>query len=563
MKKAVKQSTLTFIMSGVSILAMFLMAVAIILFSRVTAQIDQANEDRFALTSNANKFMNGSTYLTDEVRAYAATANEKHYNNYWNEVNNVKSRDEGVAAMKEIGITQDEQEMINKMSGISNELVPLEENAMVRAREGDRDGALAYVYGEEYTNSIAQIKALREQFLNTLDTRTAKEIHVLSQWASLYRLLILITVILVALIQVQSILVIRRRILAPLVAVRDQMGEIATGNLSAAFSMESDTSEIGTLVHSIHVTKEELKTYIKDIDEKLAQMANGNMNLEIGRNYQGEFRPIQEAMSQIIDALNAALIDINMAAEHVTEKAEEVSADSQTLTQGATEQAASIKELSDNSREMSEQVKTIAQDASTAHVNSIQASQQLILSNEKMKMLSTAMDNISNASNQIGGIIKTIEDIAFQTNILALNASVEATRAGVSGKGFAVVADEVRNLASKSGEAAQNTASLIENTLKLVKEGTKLTSETTEALTEAVNISRHSAELIEDIAASSSNQSQSLEELNKGMEQISVVVQTNASMAEKFAMSSQTLNNQAQRLKASVGRFRLKDEALV
>ncbi len=562
MKKAVKQSTLTFILNGVSIIAMFLMAVAIILFSRVTTQIDQANEDRFDLTSNANKFMNGSTYLTDEVRAYAATANEKHYNNYMNEVNNVKSRDEGVAAMKKIGITQDEQEMINKMSSISNELVPLEENAMARAREGDRDGALAYVYGEEYTNSIAQIKALREQFLNTLDTRTAKEIHVLSQWASLYRLLILITVILVALIQVQSILVIRKKILTPIMAVRDQMGEIASGNLSAAFSMESDTSEIGTLVHSIHVTKDELKTYIKDIDEKLAQMANGNMNLEIGRNYQGEFHPIQEAMSQIVDALNAALVDINMAAEHVTEKAEEVSADSQTLTQGATEQA-SIKELSDNSREMSEQVKTIAQDAETAHINSIQAAQQLILSNEKMKMLSTAMDNISNASNQIGGIIKTIEDIAFQTNILALNASVEAARAGVSGKGFAVVADEVRNLASKSGEAAQNTASLIENTLKLVQEGTKLTSETTEALTEAVTISQHSAELIEDIAASSSNQSQSLEELNKGMEQISVVVQTNASMAEKFAMSSQTLNNQAQRLKASVGRFHLKDEALV
>ena len=116
MKKAVKQSTLTFILNGVSIIAMFLMAVAIILFSRVTTQIDQANEDRFDLTSNANKFMNGSTYLTDEVRAYAATANEKHYNNYMNEVNNVKSRDEGVAAMKKIGITQDEQEMINKMS---------------------------------------------------------------------------------------------------------------------------------------------------------------------------------------------------------------------------------------------------------------------------------------------------------------------------------------------------------------------------------------------------------------------------------------------------------------
>ena len=120
MKKSISQLVLSFILNGISILSLLFLMISLLNFSKVNLQLDSANENRFALTYNANRFMNGSAYLTNEVRAYAATGDEVHYDNYWNEINTLKNREIGVAAMQEIGITEAEQKMINDMSALSN-----------------------------------------------------------------------------------------------------------------------------------------------------------------------------------------------------------------------------------------------------------------------------------------------------------------------------------------------------------------------------------------------------------------------------------------------------------
>ena len=168
------------------------------------------------------------------------------------------------------------------------------------------------------------------------------------------------------------------------------------------------------------------------------------------------------------------------------------------------------------------------------------------------------MEDISKASQQIGGIIKTIEDISFQTNLLALNAAVEAARAGEAGKGFAVVAEEVKNLANKSSDSAQHITELIENSIQLIQHGTELSAETTEALSLGVSSAQTSTDLVERIAESALQQSQSLRQLTQGMDQISDVVQTNAATAEKSAMSAKDLYSHAEEMKVSVQQFRLR-----
>lgn len=558
MKKTIKQSTLIYLLNGISIASLLFLIFSLLSFTKVNGQLNEANEDRFMLTYNANRFMNGSAYLTNEVRAFASTGEQVHYDNYWNEVNELKNRDKGVAAMQEIGITAEEQGMIDDMSALSNNLVPLEDEAMKNVQAGNMEDALDYVYGKDYSTSIAEINSIKEQFLADLDNRTSSEVQVLSKKAESIEYSMIAAFIIVGLMQLFIMIVTRLRILRPVIKVRDQMGEISQGNLSAEFSMQSDNSEIGMLVESIHETKRELKKYIQDIDSKLADMAEGNMDLSIGNNYRGEFLPIQNAMRQILESLNRALAQINQTAEHVSEESSKMASDARLLSDGAVQQASAVQELSSSIQELSGQVDRTSHDADTAWKCSTEAAKQLLVANEKMGQLTSAMEDISNASREIGGIIKTIEDISFQTNILALNAAVEAARAGEAGKGFAVVADEVQNLANKSSVSAQHITELIENSIKMIRNGSALSTETTESLALVVVGAKQATELIEQIAESATQQSQSLHQLTMGMEQIAEVVQTNASTAEKSAASAQELYKQSKDLKVSVHRFQLR-----
>lgn len=558
MKKAMKQSTLTLILNGISILALLYLMYSLISYSDVSKQLNVANEERFELTYQANRFMNGSAYLTNEVRAFAATGEQEHYDNYWNEVNVLKNRDQGVAALQEIGITDEEQGMIDDMYALSNQLVPLEDEAMKEVQAGEKEKAIEYVYGTEYNTSIAQINSLKDQFLTALDDRSLTQLEDLEKEENYIKIRMFFALSMVGIITLLNMIVIRLQIMRPVIAVKNQMGEISQGNLSAEFSLESNTSEIGMLVESIHDTKRELKKYIKDIDYILAQMAQGNMDLTVGDDYRGEFLPIQNAMRQILDALNSALSQINLTAEQVSAESEHMASDAQTLSSGTVEQAAAVEELSASIQEISKQLDRTSKDADHARQSSEEASEQLSVCDQKMEALTAAMADIASSSHQIGGIIKTIEDIAFQTKILALNASVEAARAGEAGKSFSVVADEVQSLANKSSVSAQNITELIENSMKLVKYGEELSSDTTEALSGVISSAKKSAEMVERIAESAIEQSQSLKQLTQGMEQISEVVQTNASTAEKSAASAQELNNQAVELKLSVHKFQLR-----
>lgn len=352
----------------------------------------------------------------------------------------------------------------------------------------------------------------------------------------------------------------RRMIGKPVKELNRVASEIADGNLEQSIRYNAH-DELGELADNFNRTTVRLRDYVAYIEEiarKLEEIAQGNLNFTLEHEYTGEFSKIKKSLEDISDSLNNTIGRIHIASQEVSMGSEHVSAGSQTLSQGAAEQASAVEELASTINEVSGVVQENAQGAQRACEISQAVERSILESDEKMQNMTEAIQQINTKSSEVYKIIKTIDDIAFQTSILSLNASVEAARAGVAGKGFAVVADEVRSLAAKSAEAAQETGALIEQMVQAVQKGTAAADDMTHSLMEVVKQSKEVSEQTNMIAVHSKNQAVSIEEIVRGINQVSDVVQTNSATAEESASASVELSEQAKLLKQLVSRFRLK-----
>lgn len=352
-----------------------------------------------------------------------------------------------------------------------------------------------------------------------------------------------------------------RSTLRPLQEITAVADTLASGDLDVHVTYNGD-DEIGDLANSMKTMSGHLRAIIQDLDERLSEVASGNLvfndrNLDY---YIGDYQSLTDSLRTITGNLNSTMRDIREAAKQVDSGAGQVSSGAQVLAQGATEQASSVEELSSTLSSISGQINDTAEQAKKASALSVSAGNAVHVSNEKMEEMSGAMQEITTKSEEISKIIKTIDDIAFQTNILALNAAIEAARAGSAGKGFAVVADEVGNLAQKSAKAAQSTAALIEDTVNSVSRGSKLTEETAQALNSVSENTKQIMELIQHISAASEEQSKDVAQVTEGINQISSVVQTNSATAEESAAASEELSGQAKIMDSMMEKFHLSED---
>ncbi len=270
------------------------------------------------------------------------------------------------------------------------------------------------------------------------------------------------------------------------------------------------------------------------------RLAQGDLGVTLNVR-PGDTISLFSSMKQMVEKFRQVIVDVKQGSAQVSDGSQQMTSTSHTLSEGASTQAGSVEEISSSIEEMGSNIQASAENASTTEKIAAQAAKDIGEGGEAVAHTVTAMREIADK-------ISIIEEIARQTNLLALNAAIEAARAGEHGKGFAVVAAEVRKLAERSGTAAGEISELSATSLDVADKAGKM-------LEKVVPDIQKTAELIQDITASTAEQDSGITQISKGIQELDRVVQSNAAASEETASTATQLSSQAKELDQTIAFF--------
>ena len=330
--------------------------------------------------------------------------------------------------------------------------------------------------------------------------------------------------------------VITRSITVPLAEAVKVAQQVAEGDLQARIEVDS-RDEAGQLLDAMQGMVAALKRMVA----AASAIAAGDLTVKV--TPQSERDALGNALAEMLSRLTHTMSEIRMGATGLSSAAAQVSATSQTLSQGTSEQAASVEETTSSLEQMSASITQNAENSRQTEQLASKGATEAEESGRTVKDTVVAMRNIAEK-------VSIIEEIAYQTNLLALNAAIEAARAGEHGRGFAVVATEVRKLAERSQSAAKEISGLAGTSVKVAERSGQ-------QLAELVPSIRKTADLVQEVAAASAEQSAGVAQINKAMAQVDQVTQRNASASEELASTAEEMASQAEALQQLVAHFRV------
>ncbi|MBP3567772.1 MAG: HAMP domain-containing protein [Lachnospiraceae bacterium] len=519
--------------------------------------ISAAKDEQISVTMALNQYRLGSRNLTMAIQSYATTGNQQYYDDYNNEVNVTKSRENAVSILEEHDINEDEWTKLNRVIAMSNELVEIENIAIAGVQAGNLEWAQDYVFSIQYENSVEEIGALTDEVIDEIQTRKEKNCSLLEILQIACIVFFVIAVVAVLYMFVKVIGFANRELLTPVKKVSEQMNYLAQGDFSEPLDLKEDDTEVGSMVKSIAYMKHNMHEMVSEISAVLDQMGGGNYRVDLQKEYVGEFQQIKESMLVIIERMKETLNTLRVAADEINMGSDQLASAAQDLAEGSSSQAMQVAGLVDAMKGMAGNMEQNAAAAGDSVEIATQAGITLQRGNEKMEELKEAITEIARCSEQINTIINTIEDIAEQTNLLSLNAAIEAARAGEAGRGFAVVAEQVKNLAEESARASGRTTQLIETTIAAVDKGISIADETAANMAEVMEGAMAATQKMGQIAEMLNKEVKNIHDINNTLSEVSEVVDSNSATSQETAAVSEEQKAQVETMAQLVEYFQI------
>jgi twitching motility protein PilJ len=325
---------------------------------------------------------------------------------------------------------------------------------------------------------------------------------------------------------------------AAILRLMNELQDVADGDLTKQATVTEDIT--GAIADSINYTVEELRNLVGQVQtsaERVAQTTGAveNTSIELLAASTEQLREIRETGQAVLD---------------MAQRIQQVSVQAQTSSDVARQSAQAAESGLQ------------AVQASMGGMNRIR---------DQIQDTAKRIKRLGESSQEIGEITELISSITEQTTVLALNAAIQAASAGEAGRGFSVVAEEVQRLAERSADATRQIAALVkaiqgdtqdavlamESSTQGVVEGARLSDNAGAALAEIDRYSRQVAELVGQIALSTSREAELASGTADNIQHIFAVTEQTGEGTKSTVQQVRELSRIADELRQSVSRFRI------
>lgn len=522
------------------IVLMLLLVIGLISYQNINRLNNEAGmvTHEYKIINYINMILSDLKDAETGQRGYLITGLENYLEPYNNALINIEKDINNLKALVyDYSVKQD---IVELESLISEKLKELKLTIELRKNEGF-DSAQETVISGVGKKTMDNIRLLLSEITEKENQLLAERSAVSARESRTAKTEIVWITILAFLLVILLSLYLARNIARPIKEISEIANRISIGDLSQEIEI-SQKDEVGKLAESFKIMQKSMQEKVNHAKA----IADGNLKIIV--NPLSDEDSMGIAFKIMVERLNNQINEITEGVSVLASSTSEIMASMTQMASSASETATSVSETTTTveevkqtaevsnhkAKEISENaIKTteISKEGTKAINNTIEGMNKV---KQQMESIANMVVSLSEQSQAVGEITATVNDLAEQSNLLAVNAAIESAKAGEQGKGFTVVAQEIKNLAERSKEATTQVSSILKDIQKSVSAAVMATEEGSKAVEEGLKLTNISGDTIKtlsnnideaanvmiQIAASSQQQLEGMDQMVVAMENI-------------------------------------------